>query len=619
MNTIWYRFYSEKDSYEINFDTTEMSIEDIKKEIKNRRNMFKFPEKFDLIFYDEENFMEIEDKDLVKPMKHLIIKRFPYYKREGNFVPIVRDPHDISMNKTNENSLRRVEPQKIVRYTEPLEKIMKKLNEDIIKKQFGCKLCHEKLLNAVIFKCCKETFCINCYNKEGNICPNCKQTKIGYVQNDAENSLVKKLLEILAKKEELEKIRREKILQQEKNLMNLTANGGTNPRNMINNTNNDNINNRYNYPGNSAEKSVINQNIDFSDLPTQNPSIPLIEGSQFFIIKSNNKENIEKSRKLSIWATTISNSNKLNEAFKKGNVILIFSVNGTQSYKGYAIMTSFTADFPSNNWQIENSIKLGGDFTVVWLCYCELNSSKAKHLQNAKKNNDPVNKSRDCTELSQNCGYELCKLCYEQERKDTENNPQQVKVQVNKQLIDKINEDIKNNRNNKLKKNNKLQNSNEKNDNNKTNETPNATNTNVNTNPIQPQIPQIPFMPINIPYYNWIMMMNQMRNQDPNNPNPMFPVQINNQQQLKQGIDNNDKNKKEKEKEKDKYKEKDNKSRRPYKKHHNKDRDRDRRNKSRDRDSRSRSRNKSRSSRHSYSSSDDSKSDGRSKHSKSYK
>ena len=151
MNTIWYRFYSEKDSYEIHFDTTEMSIEDIKKQIKIRRNMFKSPEIFDLIFYDEENFMEIGDKDLVKPMKHLIIKRFPHYKRENTFVKIVRDPHDISINKANENSFRIGEPQKILRYTEPLEKIMKKLNKDIVKKQFECKLCNEKLLKSYNF------------------------------------------------------------------------------------------------------------------------------------------------------------------------------------------------------------------------------------------------------------------------------------------------------------------------------------------------------------------------------------------------------------------------------------------------------------------------------------
>ena len=609
MNTIWYRFYSEKDSYPIHFDTTGMSIQDIRKEIINRRNMFKFPEKFNLLFYDEENNSLItEDKDLIKPMKHLIIKRFPFYKGEPNFVPIVREPHGISMNKTNENNLRRVEPQKIVRYTEPLEKIMKKLNEDIIKKQFGCKLCHEKLLDAVIFKCCKETFCINCYSKDGDICPNCKQTKIGYIKNDAENKLVKKLLEILEKKEELEKIQREKILQQEKNLMSINANGGTNQRNIINNTtnpNSDNIKDRYNYSGNIAEKLTINQNIEPSDLSNLNPSISLIEGSQFFIIKSYNKENIEKSRKHSVWATTISNSNKLNEAFKKGNVILIFSVNCSQSYKGYAIMTSCTADSPSNNWQIENNIKLGGDFSVVWLCYCELNSSKAKHLQNAKKNNDPVNKSRDCTELSYSCGYELCKLCFEQEKIDLENNRQHIRVYINKQLIDKINEDIKNNRNKQIKKNNKLLNNNEKNENNKTNENPNTTNMN---NPIQLQIPQIPtpIMPINLSYYNWLLMM-QMRNQDPNNQNPMIPAALNNQQQSKQDNDNNDKGKK--------GKENDSKSKNYHKKYHRKDRER--RNKSRDSRSRSKSRNRSRSSR--YSNSDSSRSEGRSKYSKSYK
>ena len=66
MNTIWYRFYSEKDSYEIHFNTTEMSIGDIKKEIIQRRNMYKFPENFDLLFYDEEN------SNLIKYFKECI-------------------------------------------------------------------------------------------------------------------------------------------------------------------------------------------------------------------------------------------------------------------------------------------------------------------------------------------------------------------------------------------------------------------------------------------------------------------------------------------------------------------------------------------------------------------
>ena len=538
MNTIWYRFYSEKDSYEIHFNTTEMSIGDIKKEIIQRRNMYKFPENFDLLFYDEENSMEIEDKDLVKPMKHIIIKRLPHYKRENNFVQIVRDPHDISMNKINENGLKRVEPQQIVRYTDPLEKIMKKLNKDMINKQFKCQICQkydeETLFNAIISLCCKETFCLNCYNKNEKNCPNpkCKSIKIGYVKNEAEVNLVKSLLNILEKKEEQEKMQREMniILEKQGNNGNITNEIINNQRIINNNdinTNNNNSNFNYNIPGNNIEQYNVNSNIEL-----QNPSISLIEGSQFFIIKSSNKENIEKSKKNCVWATTATNSKKLNEAFNKGRVILIFSANGTQSYQGYAIMTSFCADTPSNLWQIESNIKLGGDFSVVWLCFCELSFSKAKHLQNPKRNGDPVIKSRDCTELSQNIGYELCKLCFEQEKKDLINNPQQNKIQINEQFIEKINEDIKNNKNKQSKKNNKPSNnnnSNEQNDNNslnvappaagfhKSNENQNQNNQNSNNNAVSLQIPGVPnpMMPINpgvpyfFPFYNYWRAMHE--------------------------------------------------------------------------------------------------------------
>ena len=637
MNTIWYRFYSEKDSYQIPFNTTEISIGDIKKEIEKRRNMYKFPENFDLIFYDEENFSEIGDKDLVKPMKHLIIKRFPQYKRENNFVQIVRDPHDIPMNKINENGFRRGEPQKIIRYTEPLEKIKKKLNREMINKQFKCRLCEkfddDTLFNVAISLCCKETYCLNCYNKDENKCPNpnCGKIKKGYVRNEAVINLAKKLLNILEKKEEEEKMQREATIKQmnmalesqANNLVNTDGlvNNQRNLNNTINNPNIDNSNIKYNITG--INPDLLNSALKTNNLyilPNQNPSNSLLEGSQFFIIKSANRENIEKSKKNSVWATTFVNSNKLNEAFKKGKVILIFSANGAQSYQGYAIMTSCTAETPSNLWQIESNIKLGGNFSVVWLCYCELSFSKAKHLQNTKKNNEPVNKSRDCTELPPFIGNELCKLCYEQEKKDLINNPQQAKVQINEQLIEKINEEIKNNRNKQLKKFNKpLNNNNEQNENNLNNNKPIDNSSNINTSNTMPApIPQMqnpnnmipmPGMPIYIyPYWNNPM---QIHPHNPIIPNPMIPTVIN-PQQPKQENDKNDKNKKDKERNRDK----DNKSKKSNKKR-DRERDRDRRNRSRDRDSRSRSRNKSRSSR--YSDSDSSRSDGRSKYSKSYK
>ena len=635
MNTIWYRFYSEKDSYQIPFNTTEISIGDIKKEIEKRRNMYKFPENFDLIFYDEENFEKIEDKDLVKPMKHLIIKRFPQYKRENNFVQIVRDPHDIPMNKINENGFRRGEPQKIIRYTEPLEKIKKKLNREMINKQFKCRFCDkfddETLFNAVISLCCKETYCLNCYNKNENKCPNsnCGKEKRGYVRNEAVINLAKKLLNILEKKEEEERKQREAAIKQmnmafDSQGNNIVNNDGivNNQRNLNNNINNqtlDNSNIKYNLTGINTE--LLNPGLNTNNLyqlPNENLSNSLLEGSQFFIIKSSNRENIEKSKKNSVWATTLVNSNKLNDAFKKGKVILIFSASGTQSYQGYAIMTSCTADTPSNLWQIENNIKLGGNFSVVWLCFCELSFSRVKHLQNTKKSGEPVNKSRDCTELPPIIGNELCKLCYEQEKKDLINNPQQAKVPINEQLIEKINEEIKNNRNKQLKKYNKLLNinNNEQNENNTNNNKPNENVNNQNTNnSAPPPIPQIqnpnnmmPMPSVPILFYNpyWNAQM-QLHPHGQMIPNPMIPT-VMNPPQSKQENDKSDKTKKEKERNREK--DKNRKS--------NKKRDRDRRNRSRDRDSRSRSRNKSRSSR--YSDSDSSRSDGRSKYSKkSYK
>ena len=45
------------------FDTTCISIKNIRQNIIRRRNMIKYPEKFDLIFYEEENpNKEIEGK-----------------------------------------------------------------------------------------------------------------------------------------------------------------------------------------------------------------------------------------------------------------------------------------------------------------------------------------------------------------------------------------------------------------------------------------------------------------------------------------------------------------------------------------------------------------------------
>ena len=83
-------------------------------------------------------------------------------------------------------------------------------------------------------------------------------------------------------------------------------------------------------------------------------------------------------------------------------------------------MTSYIGDKVSAHWQNETGIKLGGSFSVYWLCTCELSFGRIKDLQNPL-NQESVYKSRDSTELSKEIGIKLCTLCYEQEKSENGN------------------------------------------------------------------------------------------------------------------------------------------------------------------------------------------------------
>lgn len=54
----------------------------------------------------------------------------------------------------------------------------------------------------------------------------------------------------------------------------------------------------------------------------------LFRDTRFFLIKSNNADNVDISKKNNVWATLPQNEANLNQAFKESrNVLLIFSVN----------------------------------------------------------------------------------------------------------------------------------------------------------------------------------------------------------------------------------------------------------------------------------------------------
>ncbi|NXO93204.1 YTDC2 helicase, partial [Certhia brachydactyla] len=86
---------------------------------------------------------------------------------------------------------------------------------------------------------------------------------------------------------------------------------------------------------------------------------------RYFVMKSSNLENIDISQQKGIWSTTPSNERKLNGAFWESSVVyLIFSVQGSGSFQGFARMGSAIGCEKSQDWR---SAGFGGVFKVDWI------------------------------------------------------------------------------------------------------------------------------------------------------------------------------------------------------------------------------------------------------------
>ncbi|PIN07912.1 putative signal transduction protein involved in RNA splicing [Handroanthus impetiginosus] len=138
-----------------------------------------------------------------------------------------------------------------------------------------------------------------------------------------------------------------------------------------------------------------------------------LNNTRYFIIKSLNHQNIQLSIKKGIWATQVMNEPILEEAFQNsGKVILIFSVNMSGFFQGYAQMMSSVGWRRDNIWS-QGSGKnnpWGRTFKVKWLRLHDLPFQKTLHLKNPWNDFKPVKISRDCQELPGDIGEALCEL-----------------------------------------------------------------------------------------------------------------------------------------------------------------------------------------------------------------
>lgn len=141
----------------------------------------------------------------------------------------------------------------------------------------------------------------------------------------------------------------------------------------------------------------------------------LFRDARFFVIKSNNAENITLSKAKGVWSTLPQNEANLNKAYRESrNVLLIFSVKESGKFAGFARLHSESRhDVPAISWVLPPGLSakaLGGVFKVDWICRKELPFSNTMHLYNPWNDGKPVKIGRDGQEIEPRVAEELCRL-----------------------------------------------------------------------------------------------------------------------------------------------------------------------------------------------------------------
>lgn len=141
----------------------------------------------------------------------------------------------------------------------------------------------------------------------------------------------------------------------------------------------------------------------------------ILRDARFFLIKSNNHENVSLAKAKGVWSTLPVNEKKLNAAFRSArSVILVFSVRESGKFQGFARLASESHHGGSPiHWVLPagmNAKMLGGVFKIDWLCRRDLPFIKTAHLTNPWNEHKPVKIGRDGQEIQPDIGAQLCAL-----------------------------------------------------------------------------------------------------------------------------------------------------------------------------------------------------------------
>ncbi|KAL3701439.1 hypothetical protein R1sor_019461 [Riccia sorocarpa] len=163
--------------------------------------------------------------------------------------------------------------------------------------------------------------------------------------------------------------------------------------------------------GNSEALSALTNRDQYNrpEFPTK------YDQAKFFVIKSYSEDDVHKSIKYNVWASTPNGNKRLDAAYQDAQskqgpcpVFFFFSVNASGQFCGVAEMTS-PVDFNRSVdfWQQD---KWSGRFSVKWHVIKDIPNCQFRHIILENNDNKPVTNSRDTQEVKFEQGLEMLNI-----------------------------------------------------------------------------------------------------------------------------------------------------------------------------------------------------------------
>ena len=134
--------------------------------------------------------------------------------------------------------------------------------------------------------------------------------------------------------------------------------------------------------------------------------------ARFFVIKSYSEDDVHKSIKYGVWASTDTGNRRLDVAFHEsaelGPMYLFFSVNASGQFCGLAQMVT-PVDYAKKfgSWGQD---KWNGTFRIQWTFIKDVPNAQFRHIVLANNENKPVTNSRDTQEVLPEQGREMLRI-----------------------------------------------------------------------------------------------------------------------------------------------------------------------------------------------------------------